>query len=329
MLVAIVLVLLVGTVGFRLSLDEPWLEAFYRAVVSASLTGIDSVPDTDGARILTIFMVVAGISIYGYVAAAIVEAIAGGIVTGALAERRRERTIRSLQDHYIICGYGRIGSVVARQFQRQHVPFVVVERDPERMQLAMDDGKLAVEADASREEVLKRVGIDRARGLVAAVGTDAENVYAVLSARVMRPDLFIVSRAETEDAKQKLKRAGADRVISPYQIGAQQMALTALRPPVVDFVQLATSTTSSEQLDLAIEQVKIGSGASYAGKSIVDANLRQRFGVVIVGIQRRDGKMDFNPAPDALMQGGDQLIVMGRSDGLKQLESMAQGAATG
>src|SRR5262249_57343653 len=116
--------------------------------------------------------------------------------------------------------YGRIGSIGARQFRQQQVPFVIIERDPERLQAALDDGALAVEADASREDVLKRVGIDRARGLVAAVGTDAENVYAVLSARVMRPDLYIISRAETEDSAQKLKRAGADRVLSPYQIGA-------------------------------------------------------------------------------------------------------------
>ena len=123
--------------------------------------------------------------------------------------------LETIKDHFIICGYGRIGSIVARQFQRQHVPVVVVDRDPERMHAALDAGALAVEADASREDVLKRVGIERARGLIAAVGTDGENVYAVLTARVLRPDLFIVGRAESEDATIKLKRAGANRVISP------------------------------------------------------------------------------------------------------------------
>src|SRR4029077_13409497 len=131
------------------------------------------------------------------------------------------------------------GRIVAREFQRQKVPLVVIERDPQRLQTAIDHGGAAGEADARREDVLKRVGIDRARGLIAAVGTDAENVYAVMSARGLRPDLFIVSRAESEDATVKLKRAGADRVVSPYQIGAVQMAQTALRPTVVDFVELA------------------------------------------------------------------------------------------
>ena len=166
----------------------------------------------------------------------------------------------TIKDHFIICGYGRIGSIVAHQFQRQKMPYVVVERDPERLQEAIDDGALAVEADASREDVLKRVGIERARGLIAAVGTDAENVYAVLTARVLRPDLFIVGRAETEDATIKLKRAGADRVISPYQIGAVQMAQTALRPAVVDFMALATS---SDNLELAMEEITVAAKSGW------------------------------------------------------------------
>src|SRR5262249_5345066 len=164
--------------------------------------------------------------------------------------------------------YGRIGSIVARQFRQQQVPFVIIERDPERLQAALDEGVLAVEADASREDVLKRVGIDRARGLVAAVGTDAENVYAVLSARVMRPDLSTVSRAETEDATQKLRRAGADRVISPYQIGAKQIAQTALRPAVVDFVELATSSSSFE---LGMEEIAIAERSPLANSTILNA----------------------------------------------------------
>jgi voltage-gated potassium channel len=175
-----------------------------------------------------------------------------------------------LTDHFILCGFGRMGEIIAREFARQHVPFVVIERNAERMHLAMDHGFLAVEADASNEDVLRRVGIDRARGLVAAVSTDAENVYAVLSARLLKPDLFIVGRAETEDARTKLTRAGADRVISPYHLGGLQLAQTALRPAVVDFVQLATS---SENMDLNLEQVHIGRLAA-RGSSLIDAGLR-------------------------------------------------------
>ena len=225
-----------------------------------------------------------------------------------------------LDHHFIVCGFGRMGHIIAREFSRQQVPFVIIERDPDRMQEAIDAGYLAVEADASSEQVLRRIGIDRARGLIAAVSTDAENVYAVLTARLLRPDLFIIGRAETDDARTKLERAGADRVLSPYQIGGLQLAQTALRPAVVDFVQLATS---SDNLELNMEQVRIAEGAALAGRTIVDANLRQRYGIIVVGIQRADGQMEFNPAPELVMHPGDHLVVLGRADNLRELEQAA------
>ena len=173
-----------------------------------------------------------------------------------------KRMLDDLTDHFIVCGYGRIGAIIVEELRRQHVPYVVIERDHERVQAVMEAGGLAVEADASSEDVLTRLGIARARGLIAAVGTDAENVYAVLTARVLRPDLYIVGRAETEDAERKLLRAGANRVVSPYRIGARELAQTALRPAVVDFFQLATR---SGNLELAIEQVAIGAGSPLGG----------------------------------------------------------------
>jgi voltage-gated potassium channel len=172
---------------------------------------------------------------------------------------------------------------------------------------------------------MKRLRIDKARGLVAAVGTDAENVYTILTARVLAPGLFIVGRAETEDAERKIRRAGADRVVSPYAIGAQQMAQTALRPAVVDFVKLATQAGN---LDLAMEQIRVLAGSSLAEQTLIEANLRHRFGVIVVGIQRAGGRMEFNPAPDAIMKDSDQLVVLGRPASLRELETAA-GQATG
>ena len=160
------------------------------------------------------------------------------------------------------------------------MPYVVIDRIPERVQTVLEHGGLAVEADASREEVLVRVGIHRARGLIAAVGTDAENVYTVLSARVLRPDLFIIARVEAEDAEAKLRRAGADRVISPYTLGAIQIARTALRPAVVDFMRLATS---SERLDLSAEQIELAARPPFVDVA-ARGNFRQRFGVIVVAI---------------------------------------------
>src|SRR5262249_17361387 len=206
-------------------------DAFYMTVITITTVGYKEVHDLSRAgQVFTVVLLFGGVGAALYTFTLLATMVVEGNLRKRLHGRRLTRMLDTVTNHFIICGYGRIGSTVARQFQREHVPLVVVERDPERLQGAMDAGLLAVEADASKEEVLKRVGIERARGLIAVVGTDAENVYAVLSARVLRPDLFIVGRAETEDATIKLKRAGADRVISPYQIGAMQIAQTALRP---------------------------------------------------------------------------------------------------
>jgi voltage-gated potassium channel len=201
----------------------------------------------------------------------------------------------------------------------------VVDRDPERVHAVIEAGGLAVAADASSEDVLKRVGIDRARGLIAAVSTDAENVYTVLSARLLRPDLFIIARSESDDAGAKLRRAGADRVLSPYQMGATQMALTALRPAVVDFVNLATSAM---HLELAMEQVRIEPDSVLAGQTLIGANMRQRYGAIVVGIQRASGRMEFNPEPDTAMHAGDHLVVLGPPDRVKLLEGAAHAAGS-
>ncbi|PWT85493.1 MAG: potassium channel protein [Blastocatellia bacterium] len=307
-----------GTVGYVIVEGWTFWDAFYMTVITVTTVGYKEVHDLSRAgQAFTILLLLGGVGAALYTFTLLATVIVEGGLPKRLQRRRHARMLDSIKDHFIVCGYGRIGSIVTHQFLRENVPLVVIERDPDRMQAAIDDGALAVEADASREDVLKRVGIDRARGLIAAVGTDAENVYAVLTARVLRPDLFIVGRAETDDATLKLKRAGANRVISPYQIGAVQMAQTALRPAVVDFVALATS---AENLELAIEEVAIAAGSALAGQSLVEANLRQRFGVIVVGIQRQDNRMEFNPAPDAAFRAGDKLVVLGSPDSLKKLE---------
>jgi voltage-gated potassium channel len=309
-----------GTLGYHVIEGWSLWRSFYVTVTAITTVSIPEL--SPAAQPFTIVLLFAGISAALYTFTLLATLVVEGGLPKRLQRRRYQRMLETITDHFIICGYGRIGSIVAQQFRRQNVPYVVVERDADRMQAAMDDGAMAVEADASREEVLKRVGIDRARGLVAAVGTDAENVYAVLSARVMRPDLFIISRAETEDSKQKLKRAGADRVLSPYQIGAIQIAQTALRPAVVDFVDLATSSTNME---LAIEEIAIAVKSRLVNLPLLDANVRQRYGVIVVGIQRQDRTMEFNPEPETVIRAGDKLVVLGRPDSLKKLEVEAAG----
>ena len=324
---AIALLLLIVAGG---TLEYYWIEhwnlwqAFYVTILAISTLEAPRVATLPG-QVVTVFLVVGGVGAALYMFTLLATVVVEGGLPKRLQRRRHARMIEHLHDHFIICGYGRIGSIVANQLQRQGVPYVVIERDGVRLQTAIDDGALAVEADASREDVLKRVGIERARGLIAAVGTDAENVYAVLSARVLRPDLFIVSRAETEDATIKLKRAGADRVISPYQLGGMQIAQTALRPAVVDFVALATS---ADNIELALEEITIDAPSGLANRSIIEANLRGKYGVIVVGIQRQNGKMEFNPESETVMRASDKLVVLGKPDALRKLESEASGGVT-
>ncbi|HYT67871.1 MAG TPA: potassium channel protein [Vicinamibacterales bacterium] len=311
----------VGTAGYVLIEGWSAWDAFYMTVITVTTVGYGEVhPLSPAGRAFTVVILLTGVGAFFYAFTLFMTLLAEGGLVERRERKRLARMLDNLVDHFIVCGFGRMGEIIAHEFARQKVPFVVIERNPERMHLAIEQGFLAVEADASNEEVLRRIGIARARGFVAAVSTDAENVYAVLSARLLNPNLFIVGRAETEDSRTKLMRAGADRVISPYQLGGLQLAQTALRPAVVDFVQLATS---SENMDLNLEQVHITEGSSLAGRSLIDAGLRQRFGVVVVGIRRADGHMDFNPEPETSMRAGDDLVVLGRAESLKDLETAA------
>ena len=310
-----------GTVGYTLVEGWPVWDAFYMTVITVTTVGYREIhPMSRAGEVFTAALLLVGVgtALYTFTLAATI--VVEGGWRARMAARRIIRMIDHLDHHFILCGYGRIGRVIAEEFRQQGIPFVVVDRDADLVRGVIEAGMLGVEGDASRQEILERVGIGRARGMVAAVGTDAENVYAILTARELAPRLFIVGRAESEDSERKLRRAGADRVISPYQIGGQQMAQTALRPAVVDFVKLATAAGS---LELAMEQVKIGAGSVLAGRSLVEANLRQRFSVIVVGIQRSGGRIEFNPPPEAVMQPGDDIVVLGRPSSLKGLEQAA------
>lgn len=318
-----VLACAVGTLGYVVIEGWSVWDAFYMTMITVTTVGYREVhamsPAGEG---WTIAVVLAGVATLFYTASTLMALVVEGGLHAHFARRRFGRMVEELKNHFIICGYGRIGSIIADEFRKQRVPYVVIDRDADRVHDIIQQGGLAVEADASREDVLLRVGIHRARGLIAAVSTDAENVYTVLSARVLRPDLFIIARVESEDAEVKLRRAGADRVISPYHLGGIQMAATALRPAVVDFMRLATT---SDRLDLAAEQVEIGADAPFLGKSLRDANLRQAFGVIVVAIKRASGHMQFNPSPEDTLQVGDQLVVLGDVKQLKALEEAANG----
>ena len=308
-----------GTVGFRLILKESWLQSFYRAVVTSTLTGLDTVPASNGARLLSIAMILAGLTVIAYTGAVIVEAIAGGVLTGALAERRRERTIEGLHDHFVICGYGRVGRRVAEEFRAAGVPYIVLDFSEEAIEAAKEQGDVLVEGNATHDEDLQRAGVERARGLVAASDSDADNLYIVLSARSMRPGLQIVARASDEDAAKKLRLAGADRVVLPYATAGRTMANLVLKPQVTDFLDAVTTATGP---DLHMAQIEVHDTCANAGKTIRDIRVRHQTGAIIVALRRRDGTFDTTPEPDVQIEPGDVIVGVGTTEELQRLEDL-------
>jgi voltage-gated potassium channel len=264
-------------------------------------------------------MVLAGISIFGYVAAAIVEAIAGGVLSGALAERRRQRAIERLENHFIICGFGRVGRRVADEFRASGVRYVVLDHSPEAIEAAREGGHIFIEGDGVEDEDLRSAGLERAAGLVAAADSDSDNLYIALSSRAARPDLQIVARASDEDAEKKLKLAGADRVVLPYATAGRVMANLVLKPQVTAFLDTVTTATGP---DLQLAEIEVPTTCEHAGRTIRDMRIRHETGAIVIALRKRDGTFDTTPEPEAQIDAGDVLIGVGTPDEIRRLEDL-------
>ena len=308
-----------GALAFWLTLDESFFDSFYRATITISLTGIDSKPEGVDGQVVTIVLILAGMAIYGYLASAIVELIAHGVLTGTVAERRRRRTIERLRDHYIICGYGRVGRRIGDEFREAGVEFVVLDFDPESIEGARDRGVPYVDGSGTSDEDLAAAGLGNARGLVASSDSDVDNLYITVSARAERPKLLIVARASTEDAGRKLLRAGADRVVQPYASAGQEMAKLVLKPQVAAFLDIVSTHGGP---DLRFEEIEVRSTCEAAGRAIQDVRVRERTGALIIGLRKSDGTFDTTPNPDAVLKTGDVLIAVGTAQELEALEEI-------
>ena len=318
-LAALVTVLVVGTVGYRWSLDETWLQAFYRAVVTSALVGLDTVPRNDSARLLSIFMVLAGVTIFAFIASTLVESIAGGVLTGAFAEKRRRRTIEKLRDHYIICGYGRVGQEIGSEFRVVGADYVVVDFHEDALAAARERSDYVIEGNGTDEEDLQAAGLSNARGLVASSDSDADNVYITLSARASRPDLLVVARASNAEAAKKLQIAGAERVVQPYSAAGRVMANLMLKPQVTAFIDVVTSAAGA---DLRFEELEVPGDWAQAGKTIGELRIRGKTGAVIVAVRKRDGHFETTPDPDLPLEAGDVMISAGTDEELRALDEL-------
>jgi len=316
---ALVAVVVGGTIAFHESLDETWMQSGYRTVVTISLAGLDTVPSNDSARAVSIVLVLAGITIFAYIATILVEGISRGVFTGAIAERRRRRTIERLSDHYIICGYGRVGRRAAAEFREEGVPFVVLDFSEDAIAAAGEAGDLIVEGTGTEDEDLREAGLETARGLVASADSDADNLYITLSARSARPDLLVVARASDEDAAKKLRLAGADRVVQPYSTAGKEMAKLVLRPQVAAFLDVVSTSGGP---DLLFEEIEVKESCPRAGKTIRELRVRERTGAMIVALRKADGAFDTTPEPDAALEVGDLMIAAGTPEELRRLEEL-------
>ncbi len=319
-LVLIVVVIFFGTSGYVIL--EKWtaFDALYMTITTITTVGYREVHDlSDAGRAFTLVLIVLGVGTILYTLNNSARILVEGEIQEIFGRRKLEKKIKELKDHYIVCGYGRMGTVIGKELKEKNARFVVIEKEPVAGDIVEND-VLFVRGDATKDEVLKEAGIERARGLISVLPTDAENLYVVLSARVLNPDMNIVARAGEEGSEQKLLRAGADRVVSPYYIGGMRIAHTVLKPSVVDFIEFATSAGN---IDLQMEEICVREGASIAGTTLDECGIGRELGIIIVAIKRSGGDMRFNPTFRTTIKPGDVLIALGERTKLKVLEDMA------
>jgi len=317
----LVLTISTGTAGYTLIEGWELFDAFYMTVITLSTVGYQETHSLSTAgRLFTIFLVFTGLGVVAYTANYGIRFILEGEIQQVLGRRKMEKRIKENNNHYIVCGYGRMGRIVCRELRSGHIPFVVIES--EDMVINADDDIPFIRGDATRDENLRLAGIERARGLVSVLSTDAHNLYVVLSARGLNEKLQIVARANEDDAEQKLLRAGADRVVSPYHIGGLRMAHSIIKPSIVDFLEVATT---SGNIELQMEEVPIAKKSRLPRTSIIEAGIGKDLGIIIVAI-KREGNMLFNPTGKTVIKTGDILIALGESGKMKKLEELAKGA---
>ncbi len=319
--VCILLIFLaIGVIGYTLIEDMSYLDAVYMTVITLSTVGYKEVQEiSTGGRIFTILLIIGGVGLVFYTLTTIVQFIIEGNLKRVLWSRRMKENISDLRGHILVCGYGRVGREVARVFEQESKPFVVIDNDPNAVAKIRDDGYLHIEGDATHDEVLEESGIERARGLVAATGSDVNNLFIVLSARALVPDLFITARACGEESELKLKLAGADRTIYPHVLGGRRLAMMAIRPLVIDFVDTALGIGGRE---LMLENIEVGSGSPADGKSIREGQ-QGSGGAIILAVKKKGGKLLTRLTDDIMLASGDELVVIGTREQLRALEGSA------
>jgi voltage-gated potassium channel len=314
----LILIVAAGTIGYMMIEGWPFVDALYMTVITISTVGFKEVNQVDeGGRIFTMVLVFSGVGFTLYVAAAVVQFMVEGRIRIIMGRRRLNKKIDRLKNHYIVCGYGRIGRVLCRHLKRANIDVAVIEKDSGQIPVMDEDGVLYIVGEATDENSLIKAGIERAKAVVAALATDTDNVFLVLTARQLVPELLIMARASQETAKIKLRAAGANYVESPYEMGAVSMAHRIIRPTVTSFLDLAFA---HKRKDIQMEEIPVSNASELVNVQLKDSGIRQNYNLIIIAIKKADGNMLFNPSFEAVIAPNDTVIAVGEVDNLQKLE---------
>jgi len=314
-MVILLLLVIGGTIGFMAIEQMTFLNSLYMTIITISTVGFGEVTALHPTgRMFVIFLIVFSIVAGTIAASAIGQFIIEGQIRQIMGRRKMRTKIKKLNDHYIIAGFGRVGRHVAEAFMRRKVPFIIIERDNAALNQIDAEGMLYVEGHAIEDETLKVAGVERAKVLVSTLPEEADNVYMALTARHLNPNIHIICRADNPGGEKKLKIAGANYVVSPHIMGGMRMAMASLRPNVVDFMQM----TALGQSGLGIEEVEVPQDSWLHGKTLIDSQVKAKYGITVIGIKKQNKDMVINPSPSATMDSGDILVLVGSSDELEK-----------
>jgi voltage-gated potassium channel len=323
-ILALVIIATLGVLGYMVFEGWSFTDALYMTVITLTTVGYREVRPLDmSGQLWTIVLLITGVGTLFYAAVSSVELVVEGTIRGYFGRRRMEAAIGKLNGHQILCGYGRVGRQVAREFATDNVPFVIIEQDPETVEECLAEGYLTVLGEASDDEVLEKAGIRRAKGLVAAVDSDADNVFVVLSARKMNPKLHIVARASSDESAAKLEMAGADRTLSPYAVGGRRLASLATQPLIVDFLDIVTR--GEKGIEFRLEEFNVPEDSFIAGRTIGELRIGERTGAMILATRNKEGTFDTTPSAKDRLRAGDTLVVLGTREQVGRLEHLMRG----
>lgn len=319
-LLLLISVIAFGTLGYHYFEDMTFFDSFYQTIITITTVGFSEIkPLSIEGRTITIFIIVTGIGTVTYSLGQLVGILVEGELGKFFGRKKLAKQIADLKDHFIVCGFGRIGRIICDELQADNIDFVIIEEDLSVAEELERKEILFIPMNATSDEALIEAGIMKARGLVTAVSSDADNVFITLTAKGFRPDIFILARSSDEKNESKLIRAGASHVVSPYLIGGRRMAQVLKRPTVVDFIDIATM---GNKMGLMMEEATVGRTSGLIGQTIIESNLRQNYGVIIVAIKKQHGEMVFNPMPSEKLEQGDVIVVIGKKDEMLRMQNI-------